>query len=228
MLSTRAKTSHIFPHLQSGALISIGKICDDGCTATFTATHLIVEKKGYVVLERTCKGVAGMWYVHLATTPQPSPTPTRQSGNNMIADRTKPDLTQWYHTILFSPVNHNLIQSTKKGYFATWPILTIDLINKPLPPSMATAKGHMHQTRKNIKSTKQQEPVRQEDPSIKPLAQRTNTVFTKIIDHKRKIATYLIGKFPVTSNRGNKYIFVLYEYNINIILIRPMKVRSDR
>ena len=58
-----------------------------------------------------------------------------------------------------------------------------------------------------------------------PLAQRTNTVFTKIINHKMQIATYLTGKFPVNSNMGN-YLFVLSEYDSNIILIRPMKSRS--
>ena len=45
LLSTRAKTAHILPHIQSGELISIGKLCDDGCTATFTDTHKKVEKK---------------------------------------------------------------------------------------------------------------------------------------------------------------------------------------
>ena len=91
---------------------------------------------------------------------------------------------------------------------------------------MATDKGHMNQTRKNIKSNKQQYTMKLEDPPIKPLAQRTNTVFTKIIDHKRQITTDLTGKFHVTSNRRNNDIFLLYEYDSNSILIRPMKVRS--
>ena len=45
LFSTRSKTSHIFSHLQSGALIPIGKLFDDGFTATFTATLMIIEKK---------------------------------------------------------------------------------------------------------------------------------------------------------------------------------------
>ena len=85
----------------------------------------------------------------------------------------------------------------------------------------------MYQTKKKIKSTKQQGPRRQENPLMTPLAQHTNTVFTKIIVHKRKIDTDLTGKFPVTSNRGNNYLFVLYEYDSNIIFIRPMKSISD-
>ena len=60
-----------------------------------------------------------------------------------------------------------------------------------------------------------------------PLAQCTNTVFTNMIDHKRQIATELTGKLHVTSNRGNKYIFVIYNYDSNSNLIRPMKAISD-
>ena len=63
---------------------------------------------------------------------------------------------------------------------------------------METAKGHMHQTRKNLKSDKTQELKIPEEEPMKPLVQRTNIVLTKIIDHKRQLATDLTGKFPVT------------------------------
>ena len=144
-----------------------------------------------------------------------------------MAEGTKPELEQWYHATLFSPVKQTLIQAIKKGYFATWPNLRSELINKYIPPSMATSKGHMHQTRKNLNSTKPQYPKTLEELLMKPLVQRTKTVFTKIINHKRQIATDPTGKFPVTSNRGNKYLFILYDYDSNCILIRPMKSRSD-
>ena len=62
---------------------------------------------------------------------------------------------------------------------------------------------------------------------MKPLVQLTNIVFTEIIDHNRQIATCLTVKFPITSNRVNKYIFVLYDYYSNFILLRPMKSLSD-
>ena len=140
---------------------------------------------------------------------------------------TKPELAQWYHATLFVPINYTLIQSIKKGYFTTSPNLTSKLINKHLTPSMTTSKGHMHQTIKNLKSTKPQDPRTLQELPMKPLVQRTNTVFTNIIYHKRQIATYLTGKFPVTSNRVNKYIFVLYDYDSNCILIRPMNSISD-
>ena len=60
LLSTRSKTAHIFPHLQSGELISIRQLCDDGCTSTLTATTTTVEKQVELVLGGTCKGAVGM------------------------------------------------------------------------------------------------------------------------------------------------------------------------
>ena len=95
---------------------------------------------------------------------------------------------------------------------------------------MATSKGHMHQTRKNLKYTKPQYTKTLEELLMKPMVQRTNTLFTfftKIINHKRKIATDPTGKSPVTSNRRNKYQFVLYYYDSNCTLIRPIKLRAD-
>ena len=106
-----------------------------------------------------------------------------------MSERTKYNLAQWYHATLFNPVKQTLIQSIKKGYFATQPNLEMGLVNKHVPPSMATSKGHMHQTRNNIMCTKQQAPMKLKEPLMKPLSQCTNTVFTKIIDHKRQTET---------------------------------------
>ena len=57
---------------------------------------------------------------------------------------------------------------------------------------------------------------------------RSNHVFTKIIDPQQRIETDLTRRFPVTSNRGNKYLFILYEYDRNCILVCPMKNRMDK
>ena len=39
-LPIHARRVHIFPHLASGSLLSIGKLCDAGCHAIFTAKKL--------------------------------------------------------------------------------------------------------------------------------------------------------------------------------------------
>ena len=89
LLTIRGNIAHIFPHIQSGALISIGKICDYGCTSIFTATHMMLLKQGSLVLEGNQKVAAFVWQVNIFTASHPSPIPTRQSENNLMEDRTE-------------------------------------------------------------------------------------------------------------------------------------------
>ena len=60
------------------------------------------------------------------------------------------------------------------------------------------------------------------------LETRSNHVFTNIIDPQEHIATELTGRLPATSNRGKKYLFILYKYNSNCILVCPMKNRTEK
>ena len=46
-------------------------------------------------------------------------------------------------------------------------------------------------------------------------------------DTKGTVYIDLAGKFPVTSISGHKYVMVLYHYDSNGIILRPMKNRSD-
>ena len=56
--------------------------------------------------------------------------------------------------------------------------------------------------------------------------EKTNEVYATIKE-TNLIATDIPGKFPITSKRGYKYMFVLYHYDSNAIIVRPMKNRSD-
>ena len=60
------------------------------------------------------------------------------------------------------------------------------------------------------------------------LETRSNHIFTNIIDPQEQIAIELTGIFPVTSNRDNKYLFILYDYDSNCILVHPMKKRTEK
>ena len=99
---------------------------------------------------------------------------------------------------------------------------------KHINPSMATAKGHMEHIRKNTKSTKTQGTPPKKDELTETLETRSNHFFDKIIDPQQRIATYLTIRSPVTSNRGNKYLFILYDYGSNCILVRQTKNRTDK
>ena len=56
------------------------------------------------------------------------------------------NLIQFYHCCCYSPVIFTWKAAIRKSYFATWPGLTCDDVDKYLDKSIATAKGHLRQT----------------------------------------------------------------------------------
>ena len=56
-----------------------------------------------------------------------------------------------------------------------------------------------------------------------------NNVFATIVTYNEttgNIYTDLTGSFPITSNRGHKYIFVLYDHDSNAILFETLKLHT--
>ena len=45
IISDAGKTAHVFRGLTNASLISIGKLCDDGCVAVFDSLYLRIFKK---------------------------------------------------------------------------------------------------------------------------------------------------------------------------------------
>ena len=76
-------------------------------------------------------------------------------------------------------------------------------------------KGHMSQTRKNKGKLRKKEPTpnligKEIEKEYFPEQSKTQTnlYYTKIIDTTGLTAMDLSGKPPITSSRGNKYIFL--------------------
>ena len=95
---------------------------------------------------------------------------------------------------------------------------------------MVTAKVHIDQEAKKLQSTKIQ--VNPEKDDIEPAQEegniKTNDIMCSIFsteDFTSKSYSNQTGKFPITSNQGNKHIFVLYHYNTNTIHMVPIKIR---
>ena len=69
-------------------------------------------------------------------------------------DKTKEDLVTFFHGAMGSVVPSTWIKAIKNNQFSSWPGLTADLVKKHLPPSIATAEGHLRQEYQNLQSTK--------------------------------------------------------------------------
>ena len=84
--------------------------------------------------------------------------------------------------------------------------------------------GHLHMRTQGLQSTIEKPPdIYLEDKS------KTNVVFCTTVEpitkKEEKFYSYLCRSFPITSSRGDKYIYVMYLYYFNDILMTKMNNR---
>ena len=143
--------------------------------------------------------------------------PDTLRANHVYDTKSKQELTLFYHAACFSPTKSTFVDAIKRNAFASWPGITVDLVNKYLPRTEATIKGHIRQQYKGNKSTRMQQEVlimtQQSPPEI--LTEQTHQLLLKVTECSRKIYTYQTGRFPITSSRGYKYIMIAYDYESN-------------
>ena len=92
----------------------------------------------------------------------------------------------------------------------------------------------MKKLRKNIRST-QPKILHADDPEPPPPPPRTprdkthdiGVFCVDVAKLKNTVAIDLPGRYPVTSARGHKYIFVMYDYDSNFINAIPIKSRKS-
>ena len=138
--------------------------------------------------------------------------------------------------MFFFSTKSTLIKAIQHDNLLGIPGLTEHAVKKYLPESTATIKGHLHQTRENIRSTRLH---------AKLLVEQENNINDDLKPHENKMApcelfcfaavaneikgtvyTDLPGRFPARSYKGNQYIFLTYVYDANAIIVRPMKSRT--
>ena len=163
-LNSRARAASVQPDLQK-SLISLGQLCDHGCDYVLLDRHYAsVIKDGVTSVIGLRDPTNGMWLVDLAPsgrlTTLPTQHPTYQHyAHSAYEQKTKVQLIDFLHRACFSPPIATWTQAIEKNFFATWPGLTADLVRKFLPKSLATAKGHLKATPKNLRSTSQISPT---------------------------------------------------------------------
>jgi hypothetical protein len=98
-------------------------------------------------------------------------------------------------------------------------------VKKYYPETIETAKGHLNQTRKNVRSTRH----KMETCDTSQLqGKKVRDVYTTAYDVRETMfSDQTVGQYPTRSQRGNKYIMVMVEIDSNAILVKPMKSRKD-
>lgn len=133
-----------------------------------------------------------------------------------------------------SPAISTFLSAAEHGFLDCLPNLTVQKIRKNRPNSIATSKGHLDQTRKNYRSTKQRatnkpDPIVILDPDQFPTEEisATHLVYTKLERTHRNFMDST-GKFPVKSRSGHEYILLMYDYDTNYLHFEPMRPGKNR
>ena len=157
-LPKAAHTTHIFPSRQQRALISVRQLADTGFTSTFNDTSVVIINGTTTINGDSDLQEGGLYYVNLPPSKQLALSPPAYKSCyialNAYEMTTKRDLVQYLHCCAGFPVVSTWTRAIQAGYFATWPGLTVELVRKHLPKSLATTKGHLRADRQNVRSTK--------------------------------------------------------------------------
>ena len=220
--------------------MSVGKVADDGTISVFTKDGVTVHREEDVLI--TCQGAPifvgvrdhnGRYRVPLMQHKghwQPR-IPTKRARKHLEQANSVYDLPsteqaiRWMHAVCGYPVKSTWLKAIKAGNFIGWPLLTEQNVKKYYPETTATPKGHLNQSRKNVRSTK---PKPFEEINTNQLRGRKNKdVYTKVYDVRDTVFTNQTWQFPTRSLSGNKYIMVMVDIDSSGILVEPIKNRTD-
>jgi hypothetical protein len=241
-LSKPSRKVQVFKDLTSSSLVSIGQLCDDGCVVTLTRDDMKVIKEDTMILRGTRNTTDGLWDVELKRSPPHTPaTPMIQKQISTIVpdirykanviirkSQTKTDLAKYLHATCWSPSKSTFLNAINNGNFITWPGLTTKLIRGHLPESVATAKGHLDQEKKNLQSTKLGSNDTEHQNFVPLREETTKNCYASFCDFHdlRKAYLDLTGKFPHVSTRGYQYFLLIYDYDSNAILVDILRTRQ--
>ena len=117
-LSKQARQTHIIPKMKTAPLISLGVLCDYGCTITLDSQETSFQKNGQKIIKVTRNKQTGMWEVLLET------QLSEVVANTILEQTTKPELAQYIHAALFRPTSAILLNEIKQGLLKNWTGLT--------------------------------------------------------------------------------------------------------
>jgi hypothetical protein len=168
---------------------------------------------------------------------------------NVHHTSSRAEWIQYLHQACFSPTISSWCKAVNNDQFLSFPGLTAKAVKKYLPPSTATAKGHMARNAKNLHSTTKTQTIPKKhppqiielvgdmeemdqdlNPPEEPNAPACHLFIGATIGYLYKNTVYmdLTDQFPTPSYRGNKYVSVAYAYGPNAVLACPMPNRSDK
>ncbi len=232
-LPREACRSHIVPDLRSGHLISIGQLCDAGCTARLDKATIEIYYHDTLALTGHRDPLTRLWMLNLS---DPTATEARTATHACHIARhgtSQADLVAFSHAALGSPAVSTLQRAVNKGLLHGFPGLTATAVRKHPPHTKATAMGHLDQSRQGQRPTEHcpeltpEELIEEYFPTPSGDGNRTHHVFVATTyEQPGQIFTDQTGKFIVPSHRGDVQFLICYDFDSNYISAIPMRNKT--
>ena len=148
---------------------------------------------------------------------------------NAYTTRSLPNLMQFLHACAGFPTVATWVKAIDAGHYMGWPGLSTSRVRKYLPDSEETTMGHQKLVRQGVRSTTSKGAEHQtKRHTAASIGRRRNVIACSLPaeDLKGVMGTDQTGRFPTTSDRGHKYIFVLADVETNYIHAVPIKSRK--
>ena len=134
--------------------------------------------------------------------------------------RNVPALISYLHATAGWIPKETLLDGINNNFYRSWPGLTAPRVRKHLKKQEITVFGHQKLVRKGIRPRKKKQRSKIHDVGVALFDPDDDD------DMKNMIAMDLPGRFPTTSASGNKYIFVMVDYDSDYIKFTPMTSRT--
>ena len=119
-------------HALNRSLIATADFCNNGCTATFTATSATVthDASGKIISQSFKHPTDRLWPCDLQA------DPTALTANNVVRHEINADFIAYSHASFFSPPDTSMANALNKGWLGNFPRLTEKMFNSDKPNSM--------------------------------------------------------------------------------------------
>jgi hypothetical protein len=232
-ISLASHTAHMFPDIAE-SLLSIGLLCDAGCVATFTKTDVTINHDGTTLLTGHRSSVTKLWTSSLPSYGSLSDQATTDTfANAAQLSATLAELVAFGHAALGSPALSKLLTAINKGFLTGLLGLTSQRVRKYPPNYIATARGHLNQSRQSQRSTKiKQTPdstptVDDGFPFLIKHGERIYSCYANCVEATGKVFTNQTGQFVAPSSKGSNYLLIMYVYDADYIHAAPMNNHQE-
>ena len=193
------------------SLLSFSALCNEhNCVITLTSTDVYIRQGAIVLFHGTKSRDATLWHIDLEDFRSVLPHATC---NNAYKTDTDAEFVAFVHASFGYPTFSTFLNAVSKGWLKRYPRLTAPMVSANQPHAIATAKGHLDQTRQ-VKKSRTLKHQHQYSTNVSLATPPEEDYFddpdicVKTYDLKDPIHADLTGRFPIVSLKGNQYLLV--------------------